>query len=213
MEELDLLKKAWKKDEHSFNQVSEKEIYKMLHKKSSSIVKWILIISILEFLLWTGLSFCMKDGDFMKKFNNMHVDYIMTPLAIVNYIVLIYFFYQFYMNYRKISVTDDAKKLIKSILQVRKTVNRYVWFNIIFGIVCILVITSLQLSLDPDTLAIKKEAMEHNKMTAFYMIYVAVLFLFMAIFVGCVWLFYRLIYGLLLRRLRKNHEELKKIDL
>ena len=27
MEELDLLKKAWKKDEHSFNQVSEKEIY------------------------------------------------------------------------------------------------------------------------------------------------------------------------------------------
>ena len=46
MEELDLLKKYWKKSEDTFEQVSEVEIYKMLHKKSSSIVKWILIISI-----------------------------------------------------------------------------------------------------------------------------------------------------------------------
>ena len=49
MEELDLLKKAWKKEECSFDQVSEKDIYGMLHQKSSSIVKWILIISIVEF--------------------------------------------------------------------------------------------------------------------------------------------------------------------
>ncbi len=35
MEELDLLKKAWKKDTHSLEQVSEVEIYKMLHKKSN----------------------------------------------------------------------------------------------------------------------------------------------------------------------------------
>ena len=48
MEELDLLKRAWQKDSHSYEQISEVEIYKMLHKKSSSIVKWILIISLLE---------------------------------------------------------------------------------------------------------------------------------------------------------------------
>ena len=46
MKELDLLKKDWKKNSDSFEQISEKEIYKMIHKKSSSIVKWILIISI-----------------------------------------------------------------------------------------------------------------------------------------------------------------------
>ena len=34
MKELDLLKKDWKKDKISFEQVSEGAIYKMLHKKS-----------------------------------------------------------------------------------------------------------------------------------------------------------------------------------
>ncbi len=37
MEELDLLKKDWKKNQNSYQQISEKEIYNMLHKKSSSI--------------------------------------------------------------------------------------------------------------------------------------------------------------------------------
>jgi hypothetical protein len=46
MKELDLLKKDWKKSTASFEQISELELYKMIHKKSSSIVKWILIISI-----------------------------------------------------------------------------------------------------------------------------------------------------------------------
>ena len=47
MKELDLLKKDWQKND-AFEQVSEVDIYKMLHKKSSSIVKWIFIISILD---------------------------------------------------------------------------------------------------------------------------------------------------------------------
>jgi hypothetical protein len=58
MKELDLLKKDWKK--RSFEQISELELYKMIHKKSSSIVKWILIISILEVLVWTMLGFGFK---------------------------------------------------------------------------------------------------------------------------------------------------------
>ena len=51
MDELELLKKDWKKNDGQFTQVSENEIYGMLHKSSSSIVKWIFIISIVEFLV------------------------------------------------------------------------------------------------------------------------------------------------------------------
>ena len=69
MEELDLLKKHWNKEEVSFEQVSEKQIYKMIHKSSSSIVKWIFIISILEFLLWSLMSFFMKDSEVMRQFD------------------------------------------------------------------------------------------------------------------------------------------------
>ncbi len=70
MEELDILKKAWQKEEHSFQQVTEVEIYKMLHKKSSSIVKWILIISILEVLLWTTISIFFNTDDYLKEMNS-----------------------------------------------------------------------------------------------------------------------------------------------
>ena len=56
MDELELLKKDWQKDDNNYPKKSYNEIYKMILKKSSSIVKWILIISILEVLLWTGIS-------------------------------------------------------------------------------------------------------------------------------------------------------------
>jgi len=51
MDELELLKKDWQaKDEH-LPKLSYNDIYTMIWKKSSSIVKWILIISILEFVI------------------------------------------------------------------------------------------------------------------------------------------------------------------
>jgi hypothetical protein len=36
---------------------------------------------------------------------------------------------------------------------------------------------------------------------------------FLLLFVGLFWLFYRLIYGILLKKLYRNYHELKKIDL
>ena len=67
MDELELLKKDWKKQEGSFHQISEKEIYGMLHKGSSSIVKWILIISVLELILWISISLLTNDDNYLKK--------------------------------------------------------------------------------------------------------------------------------------------------
>ena len=96
MEGLDLLKKDWKKSENSFEQVSEKQIYKMIHKSSSSIVKWIFIISLLEFVVWTVMSFCMKDTEVMQKFNSYHVEHIMLPFTIIWYVGLAYFLFQFF---------------------------------------------------------------------------------------------------------------------
>lgn len=65
MKELDLLKKDWKRNSDSFEQLSENDIYKMIHKKSSSVVKWIFIVSIIELglglLLGIALSFTKYD--------------------------------------------------------------------------------------------------------------------------------------------------------
>ena len=57
MDELELLKKDWQKKEGLMPKLSYDEIYSMLWKKSSSIVKWIFIISIIEFVFWLAISF------------------------------------------------------------------------------------------------------------------------------------------------------------
>ena len=85
MDELELLKKDWKKQEGSFHQISENEIYGMLHKRSLSIVKWILIISVLELLLWTSISFFTADEEYFKTLKMYHLDTAMPIITFVNY--------------------------------------------------------------------------------------------------------------------------------
>ena len=212
MEELDLLKRHWKKEDDSFEQVSEKQIYKMIHKSSSSIVKWIFIISILEFLLWSVLSFFMKDSEVMRQFDEYHVEHIMTPFMIIGYLGLAYFFFQFYMNYRKITATDNVQKLINTILKTRKKVHQYVWFNIIYAVFSSIIVLFIQLNYDERLIEMIKLSEKNNNSVLIYAIYIGVTVLFLAVFIVLIWLFYKLIYGVLLKRLYKNYEELKKID-
>ena len=101
MDELEILKKDWQKNQ-KFPKLSKKEIYRLLHKKSSSIVKWIFILSIIEFCFWTLISLLMKDSEAQQRFDSYDIDYIIMPLMISGYIILAYFFVAFYKNYKKI---------------------------------------------------------------------------------------------------------------
>ena len=49
--------------------------------------------------------------------------------------------------------------------------------------------------------------------TKVLVITIGIFVLIIAAFLGIFWLFYRLLYGILLRRLYANYSELKKIDL
>ena len=53
MDDLDLLKQKWQSVEQELPKLSYTDIHQMLLKKSSSIVKWIFLISIAELLFWT----------------------------------------------------------------------------------------------------------------------------------------------------------------
>ena len=56
MQELDILKQDWKKSETEYKQFSSEELYRMIHKNSNSVVKWLLIISIIEIVFWILLT-------------------------------------------------------------------------------------------------------------------------------------------------------------
>ena len=206
MEELDLLKKDWKKNENSFEQISEVEIYKMLHKKSSSIVKWILIISILEVLLWTAISVFYNTDDYLIKTHNEYLMDYFKYLTIFNYVVIAIFIFFFYKNYRTISTITSTKQLMKDILKTRKTVKYYVWYNLGMMAISMVIGFILVFSTDPKLHELTSKNSAILLMTVFCAICILV-------FVGVFWLFYRLIYGTLLRKLFKNYNELKKIDL
>ena len=210
MKELDLLKKDWKKNENSFVQISEIEIYKMIHKRSSSIVKWILIISILEVLLWTSISILFNTDDYFKKMDHVELIPFMKGITYLNYGVILVFIYLFYKNYIQISTTESTKQLMKTILRTRKTVQCYVWYNLGMALISLIIGYIIALLYNPETSALMSQITNSGKVMA---ITIGVLVFTTVAFFGVFWLFYRLLYGILLRRLYANYKELKKIDL
>jgi len=216
MEELDLLKKAWKKDAESFKQVTENDIYKMIHKRSSSIVKWILIISILEFVLWNIIGFLFLGESYIKnKYGKDIINYIIELNTIYNtisYLVTGFFIYLFYKNYKKISSTTSTKQLMVDILKTRKTVIYYIWFNIIFFVLGTFAIFYVQLNYDSNFAYVLQKINGENG-TWFLAKTIGVAMLFIIPIVLVIWLFYKVIYGLLLGKLNKNYKELQKIEL
>lgn len=210
MKELDLLKKDWKKNENSFEQISEIEIYKMIHKKSSSIVKWILIISILEVLLWTSISVFFNTDEYLEKMDHAELIYYFEILTIFNYGVILAFIYLFYKNYIRITTTVSTKQLMKDILKTRKTVQYYVWYNLAMAVVSLIIGFVIALIYNPETSVLSDQIANNGKIMA---ITIGVLLLTTIAFFALFWLFYRLLYGILLRRLHANYNELEKIDL
>ncbi|UWY26435.1 hypothetical protein [Flavobacterium sp. TR2] len=209
MKELDLLKKDWQKNSDSFQQISEKEIYKMIHKKSSSIVKWILIISILEISFWTFSNLFINTDDVLHKMNHPEIVTALELLTYFNYVVVLIFVYIFYKNYKTISTTIATKSLMSAILRTRKTVQYYVWYNL--GMIVITAILSFFIAFvyNPD-MEFLREKLAMNGKAMF--VTIGILFLVILGFFGLFWCFYRIIYGTLLRRLYANYKELKKID-
>ena len=214
MDELELLKKDWDTSKQNYPNLNKEEIYKLISKRSSSIVKWIFIISVLEFSLWTILSFSLDSSNIaIEKIQSYDYGFIYYLFVGISYIVLFGFMYLFYKNYRNISVTENTKMLMERILKTRKIVKQYVIYNITVMYLGIILGVIMELSSNSETQIlisdIKSEG--ENVIYIFYLI-VAVLSLIAMALITILFLgFYYLIYGLLLKRLKINYKELKKI--
>ncbi|MBB1139739.1 hypothetical protein [Myroides sp. WP-1] len=202
MNELDLLKKHWNAN-HNFPKISKDEIMKMIHKKSSSIVMWIFIISVIEFLLLNLASlFLFTEDSDLEGNNSVLFQLIVNNIDYVSGIISLVFIFLFYNKYRKICVADNTKKLMKQILQTKKTVNYYIAINIsLISLLSIFAVISI-LSMDADP--------SHG--WTFYAFITGLFALVFLVFFGFMWLYYRVVYGILIKRLMKNYKELEKIE-
>ncbi|MFD2598136.1 hypothetical protein ACFSQ3_04150 [Sphingobacterium corticis] len=204
MDELDFLKNQWQKEDR-FPQIKAQEIRSMLHRSSSSIVQWIFVISILEFLFGLLMSFVLPDLEFRSAFE----EYFVLAVEGVFYVVIFYFIYHFFKSFRAIRSTKDAKSLISSIIVTREHVERYVKFNIYFFGFSI--VTAGLFSLHEKIFAsdVERRTMD----IVFYVaIFIALIAIIGWLFIFLVRLYYRVLYGILLKRLNKNYEELLQLE-
>lgn len=212
IDELDLLKKDWKKSEQRFLQYNEVEIYKMIHKKSSSIVRWILIVSILELLLWISASIYMKNSGILNEFKSYDHFNFVTISEIISYAIMGYFIFQFYNNHQKINTSNSVKELINNILKTRKSVQNYVKVVIGFSFISSIIILLIQFNFDQNMSELSEQASQSGHEYVFYLVTILIMLLFLGLMLGILWLFYKIIYGFFLKNLYRNYEELKKID-
>lgn len=213
MDELELLKKQWQTREQELPHLSYSDIYKMLLKKSSSIVKWIFYISIAEIIFWTLLAFLVPESS-TKFSDDIGLHNILIAANVLNYLVFGFFIFLFYKNYRKISTTDSVKKLMGNILRTRKTVKYFVIYNVSTSILLIVGI-NIYYYLNQDIVfrfMTEDYGIANISQERFMKMFFAIQILFGIVMIGFVLLFYRLVYGILLRRLHKNYKKLEKIE-
>ncbi|WP_070786737.1 hypothetical protein [Flavobacterium crassostreae] len=210
MKELDLLKKNWKQREDSFAQLTELEIYQMLHKKSASIVRRILIISILEVVFWTLVGFGFNTDTYFESVNLSNWSLVLEALTYFNYGVILVFVYVLYTNYTQINTTLATKELLGAILKTRKTVQYYVYYNLAWVLVSLLIGFGIGVFYNSEVASLSYK-MANNR--GFLLLMLGVAIGTMAVFLGFFWLFYKILYGSLLKGLLQNYHELKKIDL
>lgn len=211
MDDLDLLKKDWKKQEKNLPRLSYDEIYKMIWKRSSSIVKWIFIISIIEFLLGAISNIFIADEYYLEQIEKYNLTEYVIAVYILTYLITFYFIYKFYLNYKRISTTDSAALLMKNILKTRKTVKYYIAFILISSSVVFIGMGYLVLRNHALTAEATTSNMEFDAKQWF--LFIGGTLLVLGILLGVIWLIYRLVYGILLRRLNKNYRELKKLEM
>ena len=209
--DLEKYKETWESQPEETNKVSKVDIYKMSHSKSSSIVKWIFIIGILEVLFWSSLNFFTPD-DYIKVSEDFNLKDFLHYFMVLHYIVIFLFLILFYRNYSSVSVVDSTKILMNKILRVRKTVKYYVYYNLIGFIVITIIVNGVMFSntevlmetMNPNHLDVNANSL----ITTTLIIQILVLLVMLLI----LWLFYKLTYGTLLKKLNRNYKELGKIE-
>ncbi|MBU2921304.1 hypothetical protein KO504_08125 [Winogradskyella psychrotolerans] len=210
MDELELLKKDWKRSDNQYKSFSDSDIYKMSHKKSSTIVKTLFYISVAELVFWVLINFLpyVLSEKMKAHLEEMSHSWIYVSLNIISYLVIILFVYLLWRAHKAISVTDNAKKLMESILKTRKIIKYYVLYNLSIALISIPISLYFSINEHPEISEQLSNA-STEKLVIMSLVAIGITIAFL----GLIWLFYKLIYGILIRRLNRNYQELKKLEI
>lgn len=215
---IDDFKKTWQ--EHEVRpKYGNSEILEMLNHKSRNYVKYILWISVVEFLFFTGLSvfyiFRTEDSNsFISAMEKLGVQntpelqqefgHLYNILKALSFLITGFFVVRFYQNYRRINLEANLKRFILQIMIFRRTVNHFILANILL----LIIFTGILTLFIFRTLATQEITLEQPTLVGFLTgIGIATL-----LSVGLIWLYYRIVYGIIMKKLGRNLNQLKDIE-
>ena len=216
--DLDNFKKTWQ-EQDILPKYDSTEIEAMLNKSSKNYVKYLLWISIAEFFVILCMNFYYaflgNDRNSLmsilsrlgiKNTTSLEVNFthLYFYLKLVSLLMTAFFVVKFFRNYRKINIESNLKKLILQIINFKKTVNFFILANILLIILFTVVLLVV-------TLTVLSQQNIHLNSPTLIMFLVGTIVM-MGISVVLIWVYYRLVYGIILKRLGKNLEELQRID-
>ncbi|KQM24963.1 hypothetical protein [Chryseobacterium sp. Leaf201] len=216
--DLDSFKKTWQ-EQPVQQKYGNHDILQMLNRKSRNYVKYIFWISAAEFLFFTliGLFYIIQGNESnsfisileklgIRKTSDMETDFdhIYLTLKILSLSVTAYFVYKFYQNYKDIKIEENLKKFILKIIEFRKTVNAFILINIALLIAFTSIFTVFVFYI-VNTQNIK---ITNSMITGF----IAGIIISTVFTVLIVWLYYRVVYGIIIKKLGRNLKQLQEID-
>ena len=204
MNDLEDLKKHWKAQKFK-RQFSKDELYSMLKKRSKNAVQWILYLSIAEFVFYLIFPLLVPNSfEYYNYYKGLNLYGFAIGLTALSYTFLLFYIYVFYKNYKKINVSDSVNGLLGSVLQSRKAITQYIIINLSMLFLFLLIViqrivTNPQKMKELTTQNIDPNLLLFSLLASFV--------LFLVIFA----LFYYLVYGRFIKRLKKNAMELNQL--
>jgi len=205
MDEFKSLKEKWANQKFD-KQYTVEELNGFLQKKSKTSIKWIFYLSVAEFFLYISFPFIIpnyyESFDYYKSLNLFEFS---IATSIIGYIILVYYMLRFFKNYKRISVTDSVKGHLSTILNTRRAVNQYIYFNLGILLIFLIVVMFSAFKLDENLIALQQE---NNSV----IMIVFIIGLLVSLIIGVFGLLYYFVYGRFLNPLKKNEKELMNID-
>ena len=205
MDEFKSLKEKWANQKFD-KQYTVEELNGFLQKKSKTSIKWIFYLSVAEFFLYISFPFIIpnyyESFDYYKSLNLFEFS---IATSIIGYIILVYYMLRFFKNYKRISVTDSVKGHLSTILNTRRAVNQYIYFNLGILLIFLIVVMFYAFKFDENLIALKQE---NNSV----IMIVFIIGLLVSLIIGVFGLLYYFVYGRFLNPLKKNEKELMNID-
>lgn len=195
-----LFKKHWKEEKNSKLNFELYDLSKLLNLRSKSIIKRILVISIIEFC------FSIISIIILNQKNIGHDDTLIIFLNYLYYFILIYYFIKFWINFKRINLNLNLKKLFELILQTKKHVYEYVSLNIILFNLNVIVLFFQYYKRDNVKIISDKyfgESLFFSQIFAYTLIIIL-----SSIISFIIWTIYRMFYLRMVDRLCQNLKEL-----